>query len=203
MNVYLELFNKAQEIQELCRPETAFDRDRWGGVTIEQNQIWSDVDKLSSHFEGNAKKFLQLTAQVLEKAAGDVGFGKFRVADGDFGKIVVSIRGGFPEVPEINTSPETVQRIMSQRSGIDVVTSHDKLFLSPCVGWLDLGQNKRISPIGEIAWKTQNDPVFPDGQDPDKYLRALSDDIDELTRLRVANALLLLVQNKVERIVNF
>ncbi|MBI2310124.1 hypothetical protein HYU89_04485 [Candidatus Collierbacteria bacterium] len=194
MNIYKELFRKAQAIRSLFLFEVAFTHDEWGGIIMDDGQIWADVDRLSAHFNGDAKVFLQLTAQVLEAAAADAGFGKLRVIAGDFGKITgqitISIRGDFPAVPRKNIPPDQTERIMNRRSGVDVTLSNEKLFLTPCVGWLDLGQSERT------------ETTFPIGHDPDKYLRELSDGLDELTRLDVAAGLLSLVKSKVERVVN-
>lgn len=202
MNIYKELLEKARVIQSLLLPEKAFTHDEWDGVAMSDGPIWDDVNRLSDRFDRDAKVFLQLTAKVLEAAAADTGFAKLRVVDGDFDKITVSIRGGFPAVPKNDTPTEQVERIMGQRSGIDVVIGADKLFLSPCIGWLNLDRSGGISPIGDISWKILSSPVFPEGQDPDKYLKELSDGLGELTRLNVAAGLLSLVQNKVERVVN-
>lgn len=202
MRIYQELFEKARTIQSLLLPEKAFTHDEWGGVAMSDGRIWDDVDRLSDRFDGNAKVFLQLTAKVLEAAAADTGFGKLRVVDGEFGKITVSIRGGFPAVPKNETPAEQVERIMGQRSGIDVTLGDEKLFLTPCIGWLNLSRSGEISPIGDISWEIPLSPVFPEGQDPDKYLKELSDGLGELTRLNVAAGLLSLVQNKVEGVVN-
>jgi len=201
MSIYTEFKESALSIRSELAKDLAFSRDEYGGVILDVSDIDLKVRESSEKFRGNAKRYLEIMADVVKKASDERGHSQVRIIDDTgFRNITVSIRGGFPSVPNSSVSFERLQEIMNQRCGLDLTFSRDKMHLTCITGFWEKPK-RHVNTYGEISQKNPQN-VRNDGFPDENEIKSLEDELTELEKLSIASDLLSIVQREVRRVVD-